>query len=394
VTSEQTLFVVLVALYLSDCFIWTGRRNVLFSSWWFLRTGVIYADEKPGGLGGKLAMLNPLPPLGAYWMAGMPPFSLSPDGVCSFTLGTFPGGNGNFHSAAVSGYEDIHTTGTENKYLLLNDSRFAKCNTSEEARLLEALIRRVSGAPKDMREQLIKKHILSQFSKKEALKRLIMVRAHTVGLRFVCCGFLALLFAVIPLLTLLYGLGPLLYPIIAAILVNLIIISTMYYRAHKRLFPGCLYDRFINIAKICLCPPAAIRAADLLTLNAMTQFHPVTIAGMFSGPDSVAFIRSVINDLKYPVRHNQTDPVELGIASWYAACELEMCMAVLKTQGPKKVDTMLAPPSTDGVSVVYCPRCLSRFSAISETGECTDCPGVALLPIPKDRKQEVEFGQY
>src|SRR5262245_6201653 len=84
----QTLFLILWLLYLSDCWIWLGKRSVLFSSPWRRSWRVAFASQYFGTSEGGLALLNPLPPLGFVFLSSWSPISISPEGVCAYNLQT------------------------------------------------------------------------------------------------------------------------------------------------------------------------------------------------------------------------------------------------------------------------------------------------------------------
>jgi len=378
-TDGQTLFVILSLLYLSDCLVWIGRRTVLFSSPWCRRWRASFADERFGNDDGSVALLNPFPPLGSNFFGQWAPISMSPSGVCAFTLQAFQGTGRPFQTGMVLAYEEISEPRADGKHLLLNGSRFVKCCTAEQAKSLAELIKRVSSEPTEKREKLIRESLIVQFAKEEAIKLLAQVSDLAAGMRWTCSAFFIFLYVITPILVSAFGLIRFVIPVTVVMLLSALFISVTYFRAHKALRPSQPHDRLSNLVKMILCPPVAIRAADLLTLNAMSRFHPVLLANLLLGSDSVEFTRAVISDLKHPIRHDLTDPRALSIVSWHAACDLDACTKFLEAQNPKILDNFLAPPSWDGVSSAYCPRCSCQFA--TRAGECPDCSGVELLPF-------------
>lgn len=378
-TDGQTLFVILSLLYLSECLVWIGRRTVLFSSPWCRRWRVSFAGEHFGNADGSVVLLNPLPPLGSNFLGHWAPISMSPAGVCAFTLQAFQGTGRPFQTGMVLAYEEISEARTDGRYLLLNGSRFVKCYTAEQAKSLAELIKHVSSEPTEKREKLILEFLLVQFAKEEAIKHLAQVSDLAAGMRWNCSAFFIFLYVITPIMVSAYGLNRLVIPIALIMLLSALFLSVRYFRAHKTLFPSQSHDRISNVVKMILCPPFAIRAADCLTLNAMSRFHPVLLANLLLGTDSVAFTRAVISDLKHPIQYDLTDPRSSSIVSWYAACELDICTKFLEAQHATILHDLLGPPPWDGVSSAYCPRCSCQFA--TRSGECPDCPGVELLPF-------------
>ena len=87
-TEGETLFLILSLLYLSECVVWMGKRAVLFSAWWGSGYWIFFASERFGNNHGGLALLNPFSPLGSNFLGHWIPLSISPKGVCAFTLQT------------------------------------------------------------------------------------------------------------------------------------------------------------------------------------------------------------------------------------------------------------------------------------------------------------------
>lgn len=378
-TEGQTLFLILGLLYLSDCLVWIGRRTILFSSRWCHRWRASFAGRHFGNADGSIALLNPLPPLGSNFLGHWAPVSMSPAGVCAFTLQAFHDTGRPFQTGMVLAYEEISEPRADGKHLLLNGSRFAKCCTAEQAKSLAELIKRVSSEPTEKREKLIRGSLGTQFAKEDALNHLAQVSDLAAGMRWTCSAFFIFLYVITPIMVNAYGLIRFVIPVAVVMLLSALFVSVTYFRAHKALYPSQSHDRLSNVVKMILCPPVAIRAADLLTLNAMSRFHPVLLANLLLGSDSVAFTRTVISDLKHPIRHDLTDPRALSIVSWHAACELDACTKFLEAHNSTTLDDFLAPPSWDGISSAYCPRCSCQFA--TRSGECPDCPGVELLPF-------------
>lgn len=379
-TEGQTLFVILSLLYLSDCLVWIGRKTVLFSSRWCYRWRSTFFDEYFGIAEGSVALLNPLPPLGSNFLGHWIPISISPTGICDFTIQTLKGKTRAFQTGMVLRFEEIFEAKTEGKYLFLNGSRFTKCCTIEQAAFLAELIKNVSSSPTKKREKLIREALVVQFSKDEALNHHSRVNNLTDGIRWTCSAFLIFLYVITPMIVRTYGLTRFIIPVAIVMFISSFFISVTYFRVHKALNFSHSHERMSNVLKMVLCPPTAIRAVDLLTLNSMSRFHPVLIASILLGPDILTFAHAVIADLKYPIYHDLDDPLALSIVSWYAAYELETCTKFLEEEYSTTLAELLAPPSWDGLSSVYCPRCSSQFT--TQLGECPDCPGVALVPFP------------
>ena len=378
-TEGQTLYLILSFLYLSECLIWIGKRTVLFFPRWRGRWGTSFAGECFGNANGSVAFLNPLPVLESNFLGHFIPISISPSGICAFTLQAFQGKSRPFQSGMVLLYEEICEIKTEGKHLLINGSRFAKCYSVEQAESIAELINRVSCNPMKKREKLIREFWDLQFAKEQAVKHLAQVSDLADGMRWVGFAFFIFLYVITPIMVSAYGLRRLVIPVAIVMLLSAVLMSVQYFINHKTIFSQQSHERLSNVVKMILCPPAAIRAVDFLTLNAMSRFHPMLLANILLGSHSVEFARTIISDLKHPIRHVLTDSRALSIISWHSSCELDACSKFFQEQYSETLEELLTPPDWDGISSTYCPRCLCQFT--TRSGECPDCPGVELLPF-------------
>lgn len=387
-TEGQTLFLILGLLYLSDCVVWIGRRTVLFLSPWCRNWRVKHANHLAGNENGSLMVLNPLPPLGAAFAGRWLPVSISPIGVCDFTLQTVNGTTRPPQSGNRLLYEQIEEVRSDGKHLLVNGTRFAKCESPEQAESLAGLIKTVRREPLENREKIIRENTHASFSKAGVVARLEEVNAIVPDVRWSGMMFFAFLYVLVPILVSAYGLIRFVIPVALLMLVAASITAFQYFRAHRKLYLVRKGERVSNTVKMVLCPPVAIRAADLLSLESLSVFSPAILAAVLLEPVAADFLRPVIRDLQNPLRHEQTDPDTLSIASWYAALQRDAITNLLKSEALPPFDNFLLPPECDGSSTTYCPRCACQFTVLS--GECPDCPGVILQSFSVPSKAGVQ----
>lgn len=389
-TNGQTLFLILSLLYLSDCLIWLGRRSVLFYSPWCRRWLFKYADQFTGNGNGSIKLLNPLPPLGVAFFGHWIPISISPDGVCDMTTQVVGELSRPGQTGRVLLYEQIADVRTDGKNLMLNKARFSKCASADQADILAELIRQVSREPAETRERLIHEFIDALFSKKDALARLEQTSDAVSELRWMGTSFFIFLYMLVPLLSYMCGFGRFLIPVVMIMLLSACLVAVQYARAHKRLYPLKKSERVGNIVKMVLCPPVAIRAGDLLSLESLSCFHPILIGSLVLSAEVAQFYRPLIRDIQHPLKNNRTETQARSIVSWYSTVERDVVERFLKLECSTTFDDFLAPPLWDEISMSYCPRCSCQFSLLS--GECPDCPGVETLPMAdaKHRKERHE----
>lgn len=375
----QTLFLILCLLYLFDCLVWIGSSSILFvAPWcrrWHAKAGNRLISNDRGGVG----FLNPLPPLGSAFSGHWSPLSISPAGVSDLTLRATGNSALPVQSDRILHFEQISRIEQDEKWILINEARFARCASPEQAKLLVETIRRIRKVSEPDRAKAITDFLASLFSKQAATDRLSFTIQLLPWIRRTCVAFFLFLYVMVPLAASFLPLIWYILPVAAIMWLAVPIVAVQYYRAHRKLYPERRSDRVMNVIQMVLCPPVAIRACDLLSIDAMSRFHPVLTASLLLGDDAAAFYGPAIRDLRYPLKCGKSADKAADVASWYANAELEATAGFLKTERPAALEACFTPPPWDGVSTSYCPRCLCQFTV--GTGDCPDCPGVGVVPI-------------
>jgi hypothetical protein len=374
----QTLLLILILLYLTECLIWVKRESVAFVSRMGGRWRLTVPPSWLGNANGGILFLNPLPPAGRVFLSHLSPISISPSGICAYNLQTLPsearspGQTGHFLP-----FNKITRSTTDGVYLLVNDERFAKCATARQARTLVTLIGEMAKASAAKRERLARNWISKQFAVDDAAARLREGNAIIKPMRALSLILFLFLFVVTPVLVSSFGLLRLKTPVAAVMVMLAVLIGILFYRAHKQLFPAESSERFENLVKMILCPPVSIRAPDIITRNLLAEYSPIVVASLLTGSNEQQFVRAFILDLQHPLKHEVSDETAEKTIAWTAAEQLNICLDRVKAGDYLKPEDLLAPAQREGNSISYCPRCRCQFvvSAI----ECPDCPGVALV---------------
>ena len=149
------------------------------------------------------------------------------------------------------------------------------------------------------------------------------------------------LFVFTPSLAFTFGSAPLIIPVAAVMVALAVEIAIMFHRAHKKLYPAESSERLESFVKMILCPPVSIRAADILTRNLLAEYSPIVLASVLPGSSEQQFVRSVILDLKHPLRHEVSD----------ADCRTDDCLDCQRATSNAclhylKPEELLAPTST------------------------------------------------
>ena len=376
ISDGQTLLLIIVLLYLAECLIWVKKQTVAFVSVFGRRWRVAAPISWLGNANGAMVILNPLPPPGRVFLSHLLPVSISPSGVCAFNSQTLPSGarpatqTGEFIS-----FSAITKSRADGAYLVLNGQKFAKCATPKQAKALASVIAQVAAAKASKREALVKSWISEQFDAKKVKGVWAKAEEAIAPIASLCSLLFVFLFVVTPILVTSFGLDRLIIPIAAVMVVLAWQIAVISFLAHRKLYPGETQERLESLIKMILCPPIALRAADVLTKNLLSDFSPVTVASVLSGPGEKQFVRAVVLDLQHPLKHEVTDAKAEETVNWMAAQQLRSCLTLLERV--RRFAGVLGPTEREGDSVSYCPRCGVQF--VVDERECPDCPGVELV---------------
>ena len=166
---------------------------------------------------------------------------------------------------SVLSFHEIKDPSINGAYLLVNKERFVKCATTGEAQRLSTLINAMKKSSPSKRESLARSWIATQFDADEAAARLHHGQKTMKLMLTVSWIFFLFLFVFVPLYVSTAGLQPTIILIAILMVMVAIRIGELFYGAHKKLYPEETSERIESLVKMILCPPASIRAADILT---------------------------------------------------------------------------------------------------------------------------------
>jgi hypothetical protein len=377
-SEAQTLLLILILLYLTECLIWVKRESVAFVSRMGGRWRLTVPPSWLGNANGGILFLSPLPPAGRVFLSHLSPISISPAGICAYNLQTLPSeARSPSQTGQFLSFNKVNSSKTDGVYLLVNGERFAKCATPRQARTLAKLIVEMTKVSAAKRERLARTWISKQFAMDNAAARLREGNAVIQPVRELSLILFLFLFVVTPVLVSSFGLMGLIIPVAAVMVILAVLIGILFYRAHKQLFPAESSERFENLVKMILCPPVSMRAPDILTRNLLAEFSPIVVASLLTGSGEQQFMRAFILDLQHPLKHEVSDEVAEETIGWTAAEQLNVCLEQVKAGRYLKAEELSGPTQREENSISYCPRCRCQF--VVSAVECPDCPGVGLV---------------
>lgn len=180
-------------------------------------------------------------------------------------------------------------------------------------------------------------------------------------LRVACAIEWLVLFGGFPALVAWFGLAACWPALLAMLAIAQILTLALAWRAHRILYPQARAARWGLAARLAASPPAAVRAADALSLPLFQQEHAIAVAL------AVGAQHAVIDPARRALVDARQRSVEPPLRRLFEAWDLD-------------VDALLRPPTRehDGC-VAYCPRCLTQY--IEPVTSCVNCPTVVPLSL-------------
>ena len=379
-SDEQTLFLVLVLLYLSDCVVWARQGAVALTD--KIGTGRfgIAALEILSNHHGRAMALNPLSPLSTAFLCQAWPISLSPEGICSYAVRGIDDAGPLGNACRAIRWEDAVSVRTESNDVLIGGERLVRCSSREPAVSLAARIAEIAGMGEDERSEAIRHGLAETLDAGRIAERIEETRRETSVLRPLCVALFLLMFIGSPWVVSQHGF---LRAIIALLSLGLpihVAILAFSWRAHRRLCPVSREERWQHLIMMLLCPPMAARVVDIVSRHALGLFHPIATAHALCAPDAFReFAKRMLLRLRYPLGSEQLAPEALAIETWFREETMHAIETFLREQEIDPIALCELRLPDDAAYRAYCPRCHSGF--LRDEGECPDCPGVRLAQI-------------
>ena len=366
-TGYELLFLVLFAMYLSECIAWVPEAGFAFRA--FADRPWRPASDLLGVLRGRWRAFGAgwIPGTGGVAVAEAGPPGLSPLGLCA--CDSNPRG-------ALS-YEELGPLEVDGVDVRAGSRVVARAGSAVHALHLRVLILRLQACDPAEREILIRAEHDRLLDPREARRRVARHRVCARPLGTIARALAVTLFVVLPVGLVAGGLW-IAAPILAAAVAMAWLAAWAYRRVLRRAGgTGPIVERMLTMI---LMPPAAIRAGDFLARDLFGGLHWLPLAHAACVPSSAgALAAGALRRLRHP-----TDPERVACCAagaWAAAEWGSRLERWIETeQGPG--DRLLAAPAPESrPCAAYCPRCLQQY--VAGRAWCSDCPGVRLEPLAR-----------
>lgn len=379
-TDEQALYLTLLALYLLECAVWVPRGSAAFvakasgeATLRFPRQGV---SNNRGGL-----VLGPLVPgAGAILVAPQWPVSIGPEGILAWVAESLEVEQRAHQNGALARFEDAPPAKSDGRDVLIGSSVFVTTASAGLARRVAEAIEKVRGAKK--RTAAVDAILAEHADTEAARRRTDEVLQATGALRWASLVLAVIVFAGAPAAVMHFGLEVIWLPVLAVVFGATWTCAALFYRAHKKIFPGARLERFGQTVLFALYPIGAMRASDAIGRSALHGLHPLAVAVALAPPEQQRKLAAhLLRDARWPRRPvclNEEPAAETIEASFRKA--LLVHLTKLAEKAGVSSEQAAAPPDPEEGCSTYCPRCHAQFDKNTEA--CADCGGVPALPLP------------
>lgn len=360
------LLAYLFGFYLLDGLVSVARQSSLFYSplprMWRVRDGdFIWLDVWPGAAGLR---------------AGRLPVDVTTEGV--HYVSPWPTWRSGARTPEVF-YEPFDTLGpvTSDGTAIVSGGRvLGRCASAEAAVAASALLERLRGAEPSSRAAAISAFLDESLDRKAAAATIERTRRRTSMLRSLCASQFLVLFACLPVALLLDAPPRTMLALGGIVVVYHALIVGLYARA-RRLLDSTSPSR---LSLMMFYPPAALHAAQELSKNAVSRFHPLAVASVLLSRDRfLEFARRELERTGHPNwlhPHLVGEDVSEDRTAILGVHRAAMLRFLEKSRTP--VESLIgARPQGDPAAEGYCPLCLSEYAAGPPS--CHGC-GVPLRP--------------
>lgn len=367
------LLVVVLLLYLLECAVWVPAGSVAFRLPSSSKRKIRMLTRPRAGAGSGIAFSSPFSVGGGVVICSPLPIALSPQGVASDPRLATRLGRHDFIA-----FEDMHRIERTQRKLLINGSTFVAAPSEIQARELGEMLERLKRKKLTDRAAQIEKEIARSFDADFLESRLQEYAEKTERLQFGSLALFIVIFLASPITVWRWGLAAVWPFLLAALLLNMLLIAWDLRHAERELFPKERETPWQAIATVLLSPPAALHAAQYVARHFVRGFHPLALAAARSSENDFRELAAwVLRDVKFaPEQSGRTNPLAADCEKWFRR-RLETAVTSLLRKKGRSPDELLSPPPRESQDVQsYCPRCLCQF--VIRQGVCADCGEIYL----------------
>ena len=223
---------------------------------------------------------------------------------------------------------------------------------------LSGLIGALLDAKQKKREKILSAELAGMIDTEAIKAEWARFRTTTTVLRISSWAPFLWIFVVAPLVMVVFGPMASWPYLLAGLFLSSLMVAVLFFRAHRVLFEGARYDRWVQTISMTLFPIAAIRAVDRLSKDLLSRFHPVAVVNVFCAEETAHEVaRREWFDVSRPSESTPASPGQ-DCLSWHRAALKRHIESLSQRTGH---DLRQAPAKDDETMVHYCPRCHRQF---------------------------------
>jgi hypothetical protein len=385
-TDLQTLYLIFAIVYLTQCVAWVPLDARVFSRSWLGRWQAGAPELELAAWKVKAVFSHPLPFLsGLLVQPGAPPIVTAE--VIVDANWNDPAPRAGHELPGVVEFPPPGKIENKGNHVLASGCVFYRASSAELARHVTSLLRAIAKLPADQRAHAIEKDLRRQFDVRLIEERLSAYAKSAFWVQALANTLFLLLFAVAPAYVVIGAIDPAWWSLLVVTLLVIAANTWSFRRAYRALYPEDGEGRWTETLTVALSPFAAIRAADTLFRHLLAVHDPLAVACVvLRRPVFERFAARALREIRFPLRPTAAEsaqPQALRAALWFRHTRDRIVESFLRKQ-VDDVEAFLAPPAANSAgSRSFCPRCRNQFRL--ESGECTDCAGVALVPCASER---------
>ncbi|MBK9265371.1 MAG: hypothetical protein IPM54_37000 [Polyangiaceae bacterium] len=381
-TDGETLYLVLVILYLLEGAAWVPRGSIALcarSADWALprlphRT---IGNARGGAVIGFPFLTNATVFIVPQW-----PVSLSPDGVLFWVAESMELEERPDHPGHFFHFDAIRDVSAHGRNVWLNGESILELTSPNMARQLVEIITHLQTLPRNERAAAIDEFLAKRFDVEAAKSRLRDFYAQTAGLRTSSFVLWLVTLVLVPALAMRLGFERIWIVAIGAVYLATWVTATLWVRLHRKYFPLERLERWGYAIMLGLVPVSGMRAVDLLAKKILHDFHPAAAVAAVAPQNRLKrFLSYLLRDARHPMLPScPTDDPDARATEAFYRNAMTNRMAKMASSLSFNPDELSALPAATGdiEGEMCCPRCHARYAP--EMRVCEDCGGVGLEP--------------
>jgi hypothetical protein len=376
----ESLLLVVVVIYLTECLVWVRRGAVAVRShtgrrWRVWHPGAVFGNSR-----GALLLANPLPPFGVVVLGHQFSSSVSPDAIYSYTAASVNPSWRPVQIGRIIRHDALRALTIDGRRILANGEPLLVAPSASTARHLGEWLHGLKSLPQSERAAEIRGRIADALDAGRIRARWAGFEEKSRLIHRLSILLFVYLFLIAPALLWYFGIRHAGIGVGTGLVAQTMTIGFLFRRAHRALFPEGSDDRFAPFLTMLLAPPTAIRARDFLARHLVEEFHPLAVAEAFCPQEEFKRLaRHVLLDLQFPMLPvvASSDSEATRTEHWFRSIWLEEVEKAVVRAGLELTELRAPPAPTESVQRAYCPRCGAQF--VSTDAVCGDCGGRALV---------------